>query len=903
MSIYSKLRRTIVSESKVFKIKNFLNENDDDQIEIDNPEYYNVETDTLKLGDLCLADIKRGIEGNIRWNNANYTTFCALLQLSNTIPTDLKNRLHTDLDEIYNFLRKDLKIGNLRKFHSLVKVVFNHENPANTFNLIADYIRNHENIDEIKRTLDLFRGSDVAEAEIEEFLKKAKFTQYKEYENSFIGDHFIKKEYKLTLVHKTEEENRTIKQLISDILRDKITTSEVVKHLYRSILSNYKAEDMIKGDLVCIKPLLSPKGDVIIIKNDVVEVKKLDSGGDSYLSEFFAIYKQKQSDLPEEAYNDPRYLKVYNEIIDRLYLLFNRMGGNILENIKNNFAGIIYEDNLFVKSDDIDLYWSNKGRNNCTNDHRLSIRYRINKSEVDGYIYEKNKDLLIEKPVSVKLDKEKYVCPILKPKKISENYQIKQISSLLTEGRKEDARAKYEDVEDDVFNYYVDNDPSGNQKYLDWMLNNVVGIYRGRLEPNLMEMVKFFHQYQNMFIEKDINRHNLITLDREIDDVKEKLLQKEKKKQAKKQSTKLYEDDRWLAISPKSWEASCYYGAGTKWCVTMKDNRTYWNKYSKNATFIFIIDKIKTQEDPLYKVAYRIIGRSGKYELWNAPDYEISKAEDGLRYFNELPEELKERALRLHQENLPPSEGRPEWVDVDPRAQALLNQLNEVDIEDVEDYWYGLSVYQVDEDYYAVGSASEVDEAIRNHYDEYTDEDLMSYHDYEGYYLSMNDQDSFIDGEVEDYTDGLSENELLEISGFNGDMETIEDELRGLRDELDSLDSEEDSERIDEIEDEISTLEFSKDDLIERAKERVSRFHRGDWESCLSDGPVNCLVNDKGWFRNARELYESGLVDLDRYALLENVVENAEYDVIGSYGYDESQDDDDYYWYIYRIDY
>ena len=128
-------------------------------------------------------------------------------------------------------------------------------------------------------------------------------------------------------------------------------------------------------------------------------------------------------------------------------------------------------------------------------------------------------------------------------------------------------------------------------------------------------------------------------------------------------------------------------------------------------------------------------------------------------------------------------------------------------------------------------------------------------------------------------------------------------DARGLRDELDSLDSEEDSERIDEIEDEISTLEFSKDDLIERAKEMVSRFHRGDWESCLSDGPVNCLVNEKGWFRNTRELYNSGLVDLDRYALLENVVENAEYDVIGSYGYDESKDDDDYYWYIYRIDY
>jgi hypothetical protein len=406
-----------------------------------------------------------------------------------------------------------------------------------------------------------------------------------------------------------------------------------------------------------------------------------------------------------------------------------------------------------------------------------------------------------------------------------------------------------------------------------------------------------------MFIEKDINRHNLTTLDREIDDVKEKLLQKEKKKQAKKQSTKLYEDDRWLAISPKSWEASCYYGVGTKWCITMKNNPSYWGRYSKRATFIFIIDKTKTQEDPLYKVAYRIIGRSGKYELWNAPDYEISKGEDGLRYFNELPEELKERALRLHQENFPPSEGRPEWVDVDPKAQALLNELDEEDIEDVEDYWYGLSVYQVDEDYYAVGSASEVDEAIRNHYDEYTDEDLMAYYDYEGYYLSMNDQDSFIDGEVENYTNELSENELLEISGLDGNMETIEDELRGLRDELDSLDSEEDSERIDEIEDEISTLEFSKDDLIERAKERVSNSVRGDWESCLSDGAVNCLVNEKGWFRDTRELYKSGLVDLDRYELLENVVDNADYDVIGSYGYNESQDDDGNHWYTYKIDY
>jgi hypothetical protein len=335
----------------------------------------------------------------------------------------------------------------------------------------------------------------------------------------------------------------------------------------------------------------------------------------------------------------------------------------------------------------------------------------------------------------------------------------------------------------------------------------------------------------------------------------------------------------------------------------MKDNRTYWNKYSKNATFIFIIDKTKPQEDPLYKVAYRMIGRSGKYELWNAPDHEISKGSVGTTYFGELPQELKERSLKLHEENFPPSEGRPEWIDNDPKAQALINHTNMDEIEDLDDYWYSLSVYEVDGDHYAVGSASDVDDAIRDYYNEYTDEDLMEYYDYEGYYLSMNDLDSFIDDEVENYVNELSENELLEISGLDRDMSSMEDEIRELRYELDSLDSEEDSDRIEELEDEISTLEFNMEDLIERGKEIVSDGVRLDWAHCFSDGAVNCLVNEKGWFRNARELYKSGLVDLDRYSLLENLVENATYDTIAPYDYGEEQDDEGNYWYVFRIDY
>jgi hypothetical protein len=886
--------------------------------------------DIKKLCERDLINISRGINDSDLTKNPDEldpgteisSTYCKLYNAYQYLPSDKdKDNFIDDLSRVFWFIRPNI-YDNRVKFHDLMRILLSSENFVESIRTISDKIKttfsdeggdsNKPEAHDIKQSLSRLRDlQNLTTKEIENELNTTKYKAYVLYEKSFEEGPFVRMSKIYNLKYKEKLEERGFTHLL-DIAYNKIYNSkyidyndkehydqvieEVSNKLYEAIKSMYNKEDAVKADLKATDNIYDINGKIVIPNKGLVEVKMRDYKLDSYLSEYFSIYKF--SDL-NPKYKKPEMVEIYNSTIDSLYKKMDLKEIDIIKDLKDSFYGIFFGEvehegkkmPVFVPSEYMDLYWSNRGKIESDKQLRLTIRYRLKEGSIDGYFYDRETYKMIPHQFGVSGEN------------ISVSENLKLIKSLLTEGRKEDARAKYEDVNDDVFNYYVDNDPSGNQKYLDWMLNNVVGRYRGRLEPSLMEMVKFFHQYQNMFIEKDINRHNLTTLDREIDDVKEKLLQKEKKKQAKKQSTKLYEDDRWLAISPKSWEASCYYGVGTKWCITMKNNPSYWGRYSKRATFIFIIDKTKTQEDPLYKVAYRIIGRSGKYELWNAPDYEISKGEDGLRYFNELPEELKERALRLHQENFPPSEGRPEWVDVDPKAQALLNELDEEDIEDVEDYWYGLSVYQVDEDYYAVGSTSEVDEAIRNYYNEYTDEDLMEYYDYEGHYLYMLDQDSFIDGEVENYTNELSEYELLEISGFDGDMETIENELSGLRDELDSLDSQEDSERIDEIEDEISTLEFSKDDLIERAKERLSDNVRKDWEYCLSDGAVNCLVNDKGWFSNARQLYNSGLVDLDRVGLLSNITDNAEYDVIGSYGYNESQDDDGNHWYIYKIDY
>ena len=898
MNIFSKLRRTIVTEGGVYNVNDLfgsLLREENTPPEIYNPEFYDIETHTLKLGNLCYNETKKSSEPTIEWNNNVYTTYCALLQLSNTISSGKQNELHKNIDIIYNFLRRDLSLDNRRKFHALIKVIFGYDNPDNTMKLIADYINGTYSADEIRKGLDLFRKEDVAESDIEEFLKKAKFTTYKEYENSFVGDHFETKEYKLYLKYRGEEENRTIYNIVKDIMNGSTTLTESVSKLHGLILDNYDSVDMIKGDLLCKKELLDSRGEIIIGFDDVVEVKKLDHAGDSYLSEFFSIYKD--SKLPKDAY-EPQFLKTYNTLIDSLYGVFSSTGNGVLKDIIDNFAGIIYDENTFIKSDDIQLYWSNKGRGSCSKDHRLSIRYRMKNQKVTGYVYEKNKDILREKEVKVQIDSDLITCPIITS--VKESYELSSLSDLLFEGRKEDARAKYEDVDDDVFNYYADNDPSGNQKYLDWILNNVVGVYRGGLRQELMEMVKFFHQQQNMFIEKDINRHNLVTLDREIDDVKEKLLQKEKKKQAKKQSIRLYEDDRWLVISPKSWEASCYYGAGTKWCITMKDNSTYWNRYSRNASFFFIIDKTKPQDDPLYKVAYRRIGRKGRYELWNAPDHEIAQSHEGQRYFQELPEELKNRVDIQHLKDFPLSNGREEWIEISPRAQALINGLGDEDIEDIEDSHYGMPIFLVDGEHYSVGTGDEMDEALRQSYDEYSDEDLIEYYDIEGYYILMEDEESFIDDEIDSYLSNTSDIERIQFADLLDKNNKIESKIEHLEGKLEET---YDDEEIEEIESLLDSLRKDLYKLIEEADKITSRYLRSDWERCFRSGVKDCLIDEKGWFSNVSELYNSSLVLLDRENLIDGLVGNSDWDTIAQYGYESSEDDNGNDWYYFKVDY
>ena len=62
-------------------------------------------------------------------------------------------------------------------------------------------------------------------------------------------------------------------------------------------------------------------------------------------------------------------------------------------------------------------------------------------------------------------------------------------------------------------------------------------------------------------------------------------------KSAKDDIKVLYEDDTWLILTPKSYEASVYWGDGTEWCTAYKDDRKYYDRYSKEGILYININK------------------------------------------------------------------------------------------------------------------------------------------------------------------------------------------------------------------------------------------------------------------------------------------------------------------------
>jgi hypothetical protein len=109
-------------------------------------------------------------------------------------------------------------------------------------------------------------------------------------------------------------------------------------------------------------------------------------------------------------------------------------------------------------------------------------------------------------------------------------------------------------------------------------------------------------------------------------------------KNIKSDSEKVYEDDNFLIIVPFTHAASCYYGAGTKWCTTDEDI-DYWRRYilNNNDTLYYILDKKLPESNSLYKVAVVVDSNGSILNVYDALDKSINIK----KYFDGINKKVK----------------------------------------------------------------------------------------------------------------------------------------------------------------------------------------------------------------------------------------------------------------------
>jgi hypothetical protein len=221
---------------------------------------------------------------------------------------------------------------------------------------------------------------------------------------------------------------------------------------------------------------------------------------------------------------------------------------------------------------------------------------------------------------------------------------MKFIGILLKEGRKEDLKKKYStkfNEQDLEFILNISDLKDFNHKYTDFVLKNTDG--DGELDTDelehLVDLIKDFDKYQSQFPKKDINQY--VSLN-ELEKLILYVRAKNKEKELEKQADKIYEDDKFLVIKPKTEESSCKYGSNTKWCVTSKGSGHFGRYTAGRQGLYFIINKSKSTNKNYSKVAIHF-DDGGQERYWDTQDSPMSQREiDVFEYaFPEMIEAIK----------------------------------------------------------------------------------------------------------------------------------------------------------------------------------------------------------------------------------------------------------------------
>lgn len=215
----------------------------------------------------------------------------------------------------------------------------------------------------------------------------------------------------------------------------------------------------------------------------------------------------------------------------------------------------------------------------------------------------------------------------------------KLIRNILVEGRVEDVYKSFkQDIDLDreysnpsVYDYYVQSDfmKETKYKYLRWAVdvwyNNKFGGDTYGYD-NIIGLLIEFHTNLSTIPNKDIFSYKTISdLEEAIQEDRRRSDEKRSLEKVKKDVVRVYEDEDFLVIKPLTYESSCVYGGGTKWCTASKTTDSHFKSYTSNGNLYYIIDKKRSQQHPLYKMAVHIRNkRMETAQIFNAPDTRIN---------------------------------------------------------------------------------------------------------------------------------------------------------------------------------------------------------------------------------------------------------------------------------------
>jgi len=560
---------------------------------------------------------------------------------------------------------------------------------------------------------------------------------------------------------------------------------------------------------------------------------------------------------------------------------------------------------------------------------------------------------------------------------------LESIRETLSEGRVDDVKKKFPNVNPDLIQYFIDNDPSGNQKYLEWMvkamdhiptvrsINGEILGYDGEnygtafTEPHIetaneiLNMVREFHDLQPYLVHTENGKRVGTTdlyqykftdsemihyLNFDLARAKERKYESEKKKKEKevrRQADKIYEDKDWLVVRPRTWESSCAYGAGTRWCTTSKESDRHFKRETDKRALVYVLSKSIDSNNPTYKVAWQIpytrkINKIlsiddvnlNKVKFWDAEDISMGDRYPSLttEYFSTLPIGLKS-AIVDYTQKMMDEYYQGVGFSEDPNMQALVQHLNipQDNIQDIDkmDFTnFGMSIYVYDDYGYTVASESGVDNARAIWADDFFDnssfDDAISilggnYSDY----IYITDTHGIATDMADSIISDLSDEDLLDEAKRSRDREVkelLEDYIISSGTESDFDDDEEELEEkfskeeitpseytaeLDRIQKERKELSVYLDNKLKTIREILRGLIKREYEDEMSNYPVRWL-KDFGWWEDnkpTKKAFELDIVSLDEDAIksdLENILDLDYFSTTGNY-YSTIVDGERYY--------